>query len=165
MNTRVKIIGVGSPFGDDRLGWVAAEQLQDSPAIRSTSGRIEVSVLDRPGAAIISQWNGANTVILIDAVHSGAAPGSVHCLAADGLDASWDTMSSHGFGIASTLALARTLGELPNRLYVCGIELDPAHTSGDLSPAVRAALPRLLHRIKALASGIHEPLSTPAQTV
>jgi hydrogenase maturation protease len=151
MNARVKIIGIGSPFGDDRLGWVAAESLRDSPAIQAAADRIEVSILDGPGNELIAQWHDADTVIVIDAVRSGTMPGTVHCLDANTIDDDVELLSSHGFGLASTLDLARSLGELPHHTYVCGIELDPAHSGEDLSLAIRAALPLLLHRVEGLA--------------
>jgi hydrogenase maturation protease len=151
MAARVRIIGIGSPFGDDRLGWVAAERLRDSPAVQAAAERIDISVLDGPGNELIAQWKGADTVVVIDAVRSGAMPGTVHCLDAAEIGDDVRLISSHGFGLASALALGRALGELPNRTYVCGIELDPAHSAENLSPAIRAALPQLLHQVEGLA--------------
>ena len=31
--TRVRVIGVGSPAGDDRVGWLVVEALRESPAL------------------------------------------------------------------------------------------------------------------------------------
>jgi hydrogenase maturation protease len=161
----IVIIGIGSPFGDDRLGWVAAEMLRAAPALQSAAGPIEILVLDRPGSTLLSHWQNADTVILIDAIRSGQTPGSLHCIAADRIEGSSSTTSSHGFGVAAALDLARALGELPDRCYICGIEVDPAHAGEDLSPTTRAALPALVHRIEGLLSGTIERrpvLSTPA---
>ena len=65
MGAKLKIIGVGSPFGDDRLGWIAAERLRALPAYLSEKDSIDISILDRPGAALISHWQDADAVILI----------------------------------------------------------------------------------------------------
>lgn len=164
MGTQIRIIGIGSPFGDDRLGWLAAEMLRAAPALQSAAGQIEILVLDRPGSALLSHWQNADTVILIDAMRSGQTPGSLHCIAADRIDGDSSTTSSHGFGVAAALDLARALGELPDRCYVCGIEIDTSHAGEDLSPTTRAALPGLVHRIEGLLSGMLERqpvLSTP----
>jgi hydrogenase maturation protease len=152
MGASTRIIGVGSPFGDDRVGWVAAEMVRASATGQAAADTIEVLVLDRPGSALLSHWRNADTVVVIDAVRSGGIAGAVHCLAPDAIGAEAGLTSSHGFGVAAALDLARALGELPDKLYVCGIEIDPAHSGEDLSPQVRAALPALVRRIEGLLS-------------
>lgn len=156
MAVRVKIIGVGSPFGDDRLGWLAAQSLQTMAGTQSASGQLQITALDRPGAALISEWQGADAVILIDAVRSGATPGTLHCFAPDRLDTGTAATSSHGLGIAAALELAQTLDEIPDRLYLYGIEIDPSHTGENLSPEVQAALPSLVNQIEQLVEELFE---------
>lgn len=142
MNHRVKIIGIGSPFGDDRFGWEAAEALRHSAAMNAIApGRIEILALDRPGAMLPAHWQEADLVILLDAIRSGAAPGTRHCLEARDLSSTSTLCSSHGFGIVSAIELARTLGDMPSRLLVRGIEADTSWTGFSLSPAVAGALP------------------------
>ena len=158
MRQRVHVIGTGSPFGDDRLGWAAAEVLRDSLAL--DGDWIEVSKLDRPGALLPLHWQGADAVILLDAVCSGATPGTRHRLAACDLPDAHVLCSSHGFGIASAIRLAQALGDLPSRLLLCGVEADPAWTGAGLSPAVTAALPSFVTDIAEearLLAGFHAP--------
>jgi hydrogenase maturation protease len=142
MNSRVKIIGIGSPFGDDRFGWEAAEALRHSAAMNAVApGRIEILALDRPGAMLPAHWQEADIVILLDAIRSGAAPGTRHCLETHDLPGTGILCSSHGFGIAPAIELARVLGNMPSRLLVRGVEADPSWTGFSLSPAVTDALP------------------------
>jgi hydrogenase maturation protease len=142
MDNRVKIIGIGSPFGDDRFGWEAAEALRHSAAMNAVApGRIEILALDRPGAMLPAHWQEADIVILLDAIRSGAAPGTRHCLEARDLSNTSALCSSHGFGIVSAIELARALGNMPSRLLVRGIEADSSWTGFSLSPAVAGALP------------------------
>jgi hydrogenase maturation protease len=145
MSNRVQIIGIGSPFGDDRFGWEAAEALRRS-AVMSTvaSGRIEILVLDRPGAMLPMHWHETDIVILLDAVRSGAAPGTRYCLSAQDIPGADVLCSSHGFGIASAIRLAQALGNMPSRLLVRGIEADSTWMGFCLSPAVAGALPPLV---------------------
>jgi hydrogenase maturation protease len=150
LDSRVKIIGVGSPFADDRLGWVAAETLLSLCLADRTEQQVSILSLDRPGPSIISQWQDADAVIIIDAVRSGAEPGTVQCLDADTIDVSEATSSSHGFGIASAIEVARALNELPQQIYLCGIEINEMHVGDSLSPIVQKALPELIERIEDL---------------
>jgi hydrogenase maturation protease len=145
MSCALRIIGIGSPFGDDRLGWVVAERLRAHPAIRALGGEVEVLTADRPGPRLIELWRGAASVILVDAVRSGAAPGTLFRLDADEAMALGAGASSHGFGMGETLLLARTLGALPPRLSLLGAEAAETATCGEsLSAAVAAALPALV---------------------
>ena len=142
MSHRIHIIGTGSPFGDDRFGWEAAEALRSYAAIQSIPGsRVKISVLDRPGAMLPLHWRATDIVILMDAVRSGAAPGTRHRLDARDLAGADAPCSSHGFGVASAIGLARALGNLPTRLSLRGIEADSAWTGFSLSPAVAESLP------------------------
>ncbi|WP_372522617.1 hydrogenase maturation protease [Sulfuricaulis sp.] len=160
MPDRVHIIGVGSPFGDDRLGWVAAESLQRSSVLNSLEpGRIAISIMDRPGAMLLALWDEADHVILMDGVRSGAVPGTRHRLTAGDVTDTCIPATSHGFGIAAALQLAQVLENLPNRLLLRGIEMDVCCTGFTLSAAVTAAMPHFVREIEeetlALAGAIH----------
>ena len=145
----IQVIGIGSPFGDDRLGWVAAEALRKTLGRRAPdSARIAVSTCDHPGGLPIAQWRTSDRVVLIDAVRTGAAPGTLHRLDGGRLHAGEAVLSSHGFGVAAALELARALDSLPRRLTLFGIEMDADHAGPDLSRAVQAALPQLLGEVE-----------------
>ena len=156
MATRIRIIGVGSPFGDDRLGWTMVEMLRASRVFQSAAGKIDFTVLDRPGFTLLNHMGIADVIILIDAVRSGAKPGTLHLVAADNIESGTAVASSHGFGIAEALALARALGELPDSIILCGVEIDMVEASEDLSPAVQKALPVLKERIERMVVDINE---------
>jgi hydrogenase maturation protease len=145
---RVQVIGIGSPFGDDRLGWEAAEQLSERPEIRALApGDIAITVRDRPGVLLLNEWSGAEKVILLDAVCSGATPGSLHCIGAESIRRGSKSRSSHGFGVAETLALAAALGQDLSCVVVRGVELDRDHGGEYLSEPVRVALPQLVEKV------------------
>ncbi|MGW8248836.1 MAG: hydrogenase maturation protease [Acidiferrobacterales bacterium] len=165
MNTRMKIIGIGSPFGDDQLGWVVADRLKTSPIYLSEKDKIDILVLDRPGAALISQWKDVDAVILIDAVRSGAAPGTLHMLTADDIAGNTQLTSSHGFGVASTLALARTLDELPEHFYLCGIEIDPTNLDENLGHSAKEAINPLVDQIELVVTNFLQSKSASTRIV
>jgi hydrogenase maturation protease len=133
--TPVHIIGVGSPFGDDQLGWLVIDALQHNHYLDQTLLQpLTYIKADRPGANLLELMQQAGIVILIDAMQTGAEPGTVKRFESHEVESLAMPWSSHGIGIASTLALARALGELPARLILYGIEIDDArNTDSSLS--------------------------------
>lgn len=119
MSAEVLVLGIGSPFGADRLGWMAVEAL----AGQGFGSRFEVDLesCDRPGVTLLEYLRGRRHAILIDALIGGLAPGTIRRLTLDELRAG-STLSNHGFGVADALALGGVLGELPEKLTVIGIE-------------------------------------------
>jgi hydrogenase maturation protease len=101
------------------------------------------------GTALLELWKGADDVILVDAVSSASVPGTVTSFdaVAAPLPALFSGCSSHSFGVAEAVELARTLDRLPRRLTVYGIEGgDFTHGTG-LSPEVARAVDELVGRI------------------
>ncbi len=91
---------------------------------------------------------GASHVILIDAMRSGAVPGTVRRLQDEEIEMEAALLSSHGFGVAESLALGRTLGMLPARLVLYGVEVCNLDQCDTLAPETVGALPMLVERIK-----------------
>jgi hydrogenase maturation protease len=150
MTAATRILGIGSPAGDDRAGWAAAGAIRASAWYRSRAARVTVACLDRPGPALLAAMHGATRVVLIDAIRSGAAAGTVRCVDLDRIAIQESAgVSSHGFGLAETLALGQALGMLPPQLALFGVEAGEANGGEDLSAAVRAALPALVRRVQA----------------
>ena len=91
---------------------------------------------------LIEEWRGADAVIVVDAVSSGAAPGTIRRLdpLAEPIPASLSQGSTHAFGLAETIELARALDRLPARLLVYGIEGERFDAGDELSPPVSAAV-------------------------
>lgn len=147
MSAVCTIIGVGSPFGDDRAGWSVAEQLAISALAVSSASQIEVRILDRPGTLLLAEFGKSNGVILIDALRSGALPGTILRLEVDEVRAAHSLLSSHGMGVAQSIGLAQSLGCLPACFAFFGIEVDCQYAGTGLSPAVAAALPQLVEQI------------------
>ena len=141
----VRIIGVGSPFGQDQLGWQAAEALLAANLTgRFPVGFVTITSSDRPGAALLAQMRGADCVLIIDALQSGATPGTIRCLEQQALADDPGLVSSHDFGVSAALELGQVLGDLPGYVRVLGIEMDPEE---NLATALPAALIQNLQNI------------------
>ncbi len=86
----------------------------------------DVRVVEHDGeaTALLSEFQSAQHVWLIDAAQSGAAPGTVHRIDCSLADPTLPTgtVSSHGFGLAEAIALARELDMLPRQCVVYAIE-------------------------------------------
>ena len=68
----IRVIGLGSPFGDDRVGWRVIRLLNGR-----LPGPVDLVALDRPGSTLINWMQGVEHLVLIDAVRSGAPPGDM----------------------------------------------------------------------------------------
>ncbi len=120
-NTELKVIGIGSPFGEDRLGWYVIEKLRREFA--ATDRPVSFLALDRPGPALIEHMKDARGIVLIDALSNTGQPGRIQRLSpADIEGQESNRLSSHAIGIADTLQLARALG-IEARLMLIGMEL------------------------------------------
>ena len=134
---------LGSPFrGDDAVGPLVAERLR-------AAGVPVLDCADEP-TRLLGVWDGLDTVVVVDAVRSGAAPGTLHRVeAADGpLPRDVRLASTHAMGIADALDLGRALGRAPRRVVVLGIEGAAFGMGEELTPAVSAALDELVASVR-----------------
>ena len=118
-----RIIGIGSPFAQDRIGIEVIEQLQST----ALSNAVELIALDRPGLALIDYFN-VDSLLLVDAVRSSelsqTLPGSLEVVGVDALIENKLKFSTHNAGVADAIALAKTLNALPARLLILGINIE-----------------------------------------
>ena len=132
------VVGIGNALrGDDGAGLAVARRLRE----RSAPG-IRVSELESDAIGLLDVWEDARRVVLVDCVRTGAAAGTIHRFDVReglprGLRASFTT---HAFDVMETIDLARTVGRLPDRLVVYGIEGQSFGTGTPLSPSVAAAV-------------------------
>jgi hydrogenase maturation protease len=134
----VRILGIGSPSGDDQAGWLTVDALR-------TVGMVDVQIekLDRPGANLISLMENASRVILIDAMQGNGGVGDIQRFDENDWPACSEGLSSHGFGVLAALTLARELGSLPARLDLYGIGIGSVLPGDEAGLEVQAAARRL----------------------
>ncbi|KTC80305.1 hydrogenase maturation protease [Legionella cherrii] len=144
----IKVLGIGSPFGDDQAGWKVANalkhQLSKHPHLAPF---LLIENHDRPGVRLIELMSGFNTVFIIDAVKSGSAIGSIHRFKNESILDSENRFSTHGISILQTLHLARALDELPADLLFYGIEIDAITLDETLSPQIEKAIAEVTRRL------------------
>ena len=112
----IRIIGCGNLHrSDDAAGVLVAKRLRE----------FGIAADIQPGSAfeLVESWYRDEDVILVDAVLTGSPVGTVHVWSGKALKVpSNPQISSHGFGVAEAINLARILQLLPKTLTVYGIE-------------------------------------------
>ena len=154
------LIGVGNPFrSDDRVGRVVVQRLRkdvppDIPLFEETGD----------GAELFDAFRGADCVILVDAVQSGAPPGTIQRFdaRAEKLPACYSHSTTQTFGVAEPNELARTMEELPDKLIVYGIEGLDFSAGTELSPEVAESVPVAANLI--LQEILHLPVAPSSST-
>jgi len=133
----VLVVGVGRrDRGDDAVGPAIAERARElvPPG---------VTVMERlEPAGLIDAWDGAEAVVVTDALRSGRPPGTVHVLhACSGpLPVGTGAGIAHGLGLADVIELGRALRRLPPELVVVGVEARQFGLGRPMSPQVRASV-------------------------
>jgi hydrogenase maturation protease len=143
----LRIIGIGSAYGDDQLGWRVVERLQ---AALPADIPVDLLLCASPASELFGLMADAHIIILVDAVHSGIMPiGHCDCwqeftqLPEHGL-------SSHGVDIATILQLTEILGQLA-RWKVYGVEIGMEYLTQmnvPLTPPIAAVIPELIEIIQ-----------------
>lgn len=141
----ILILGIGQSLrGDDAVGLEAVRFWQAQHPESAAQVNVELSEL--PGLALLDQLEGMDAAILVDAVQSSASVGTIICLGPDELASfSPEAGSAHGWGVAETLQLGRSL--VPSlakcQVTLIGIAGGQFGMGAGLSPAVRAALEKV----------------------
>lgn len=149
----IRIIGVGNLFrADDAVGLLAAQRLKDL-----VQDRAEVIEAELAGLDVLDLMSGTSAVILIDAARSGQPSGTIHRLDASADPISGDLFphSTHVLNAVDAIEMGRTLGLLPPRVVLFGVEVGDTTAGNALSPAVAQALgqvvEQVLHELEVLA--------------
>ena len=144
-SSAIRIIGLGNGMrGDDAVGLMAARRIR-----KEVGDRVEVIDAEMVGVDLMELMKGACMVILIDAVRSGQAPGTIHRFDASRgpIGGQIFPRSSHALGIVDVLELARAMGTLPATVIVYGVEAGDMEAGQPLSPAVTKALDEVVEQI------------------
>ena len=151
---RILVLGLGNPDrGDDGIGAAVVAKLEGrlptGVALRARSGDM---------LSLIEDWAGFEAVICVDAAAPMGEPGRIHRidLARDEIPVGLTVPSSHAFGLAEAVALARALGCAPADIVAFAIEglcfdggaaMTPhvREASGEAAAQILAEISRLQH--------------------
>ncbi len=138
------VIGVGNLLmSDEGVGIHVVRQLVSQYEIPE-----EIQVLDGGtlGMDLLYYLEGVDQVLIIDAVETGEAPGTIVRLEGEDVPAFLSVkMSPHEIGIPDMLAAAKLKDIFPQSLILIGIQPETIEISTELSPTIQAALNPLLN--------------------
>lgn len=154
----IVIIGIGNTMRrDDGVGPLALDACK-----YESIADCDLYELDGKATDVIEAWRDRELAIVVDAVCAGDEAGTLHDLVLSDLDqtrAGASATSSHFAGLAESLVLGRSLGQLPVKLRVLGIEPGDLKHGFGLSPPVAAAMDSLVREIR---RAVHEAVETTA---
>lgn len=143
--SNITVIGIGQSLrGDDAVGLEAVRRWREQFNETASRPEVQVEVCELPGLGLLDLFEGADSVLLVDAVQSGASPGTIHRVGPGELAAfAAGSTSAHGWGVAETLELARQLGLPLPRIHLIGIEAGQMEIGAGLSAEVEAVIPKV----------------------
>ena len=152
------LFGIGSAQGDDQIGWIIADQLQerciDRVEIWKTS--IPLDVLDRIGQStelhIVDACEGTKPPGYLyrwDWCHIAHHPVAEALLKPTSIQDPFVTRGSgtHDFDVVSVLKLAHKLEQLPESVTIWGIQGERFSDPGPISSVVACKLPNIVETI------------------
>jgi hydrogenase maturation protease len=141
---RVRVVGLGTPSGDDRAGWDVIARIQGALPrdARAEATSDPLRVLHGPPECA--------RLVVIDSCRGAGRAGTVHrFIWPDPRLIITGGVSSHGVGLATALELAAALNQLPPRVVVFAVECGSTEPGAELSPEVALALPGVAARVLA----------------
>jgi len=148
---KVLVLGIGNPLrSDDGVGIHVAESLRDENLGRKIDIKEGLSGLDILGAI-----TGYERVIIVDAIKSGAVPGTIYRLSVNDLQAQQPlhAFSTHDVDIPTMLKSGRDLypGKMPEDIVIIAVEAGDIETfSETCTPGVEKAIRKVVQMIKEL---------------
>lgn len=135
--TEILVLGIGSPFGTDNVGWIVIDKLEKIKKANSEKyGNLSLLSISRSDTGILDLLSSYQYCIIIDAVilnsdSSSAEDFRVREVDLEEIDTCPDRFSSHGFGLGTTLQLGKAMNILPEKLVIIGLET-PANWETDM---------------------------------
>jgi len=135
----MRVIGCGNTDrGDDCVGILVARRLRELG--------LDAIEHSGDGFALLELWQGCDDIVLVDAMVSGEAPGTVSV---------WNPLSrpvraqdyrcsTHVFGPAEAIEIGRALGRLPRRIRIYGIEAREFELGSEANAEVLEAVDRVV---------------------
>ena len=140
MNPTV-VIGLGNKLlSDEGIGLVLLEAL-GRKAVEFPS--VDFLDLGTGGMSVLHALAGRKTALILDCARMGAPPGTMRRFTPDTVRASdvSPRLSLHEGNVLDLIALARRVGECPERLIIFGIQPETLAPGEQVSPVLQARLP------------------------
>jgi len=156
------VLGLGNELlGDDGFGPVLVREIER----KYGESAAEVECLDggTQGLALLGRISRRKALIVLDALMTGQTPGTVSVFAGEEIfqRSCHRSTTAHEGNAGELLAAARLLQELPEQIFLVGMEPQTIRTQLGLSKAVEDALPVALERACQLIEFMRRQMSLP----
>jgi hydrogenase maturation protease len=129
------ILGLGSPHGDDQLGWIAVDRLRPRLPTGISAHKVQ------GGLELLECLEGQDAAVVIDAAAPAGRPGTIRSFAWPCPELTeWTPWSTHGLGLVQAFHLAEVLGRLPRRVTLYTVEAQATAPGAPLSLQVSQPL-------------------------
>ena len=146
-NTRapVLVLGVGNILlSDEGIGVRVAEAMQQM----KLPDNVEVLDGGTASMALLDTLRDRDRVIIIDAVKGKHHPGTIYRFTPADINVQREIITSlHQLGVLDALTQVEFLGHAPRDVVLYGIEPEDIGLSLELTPDVRAAIPRVIELV------------------
>ncbi len=142
-NPCIKVIGLGNILlSDEGLGvkaiWELKERYTFSPEIELVDG-------GTGGLFLLSEFEGVDKLLIIDAISGGKEPGTIYSFSLEELPQTVaEKISLHEVSLLDVLQLARLKGSLPKEVKLIGMEPASLEWGGELTEVVKNKLSELI---------------------
>ncbi|UCE23618.1 MAG: HyaD/HybD family hydrogenase maturation endopeptidase [Candidatus Zixiibacteriota bacterium] len=152
---KTAILGAGNILmGDDGVGVHVVNAMKEQGGLPDG-----VELIDAGTATldVLGMLEGVEHLIIIDAVKSGAAPGTIYRFSPDEVsETSSRKVSLHQISLLETLNASKMLGVNPPRVTIVGIEPKTIAVGNCLSKEVANRIPKIIDTIRSL---LEEPIA------
>jgi len=145
------VIGVGNRWRrDDAVGLEVVDALRERVDDTAEPSVVLVESDGEP-TRLLDAFELAPMVMMVDAVVTGAAPGTVHRFTDEDLpDQMGIGQSSHLVQLVESIQLGKLLGKLPNGLVLIGIEATDFDNGEGMTDPIAAAVETAVEEISTL---------------
>lgn len=139
---RILIAGLGNLLlMDDGVGVHAVRELQRDPPAGVVLAEVGTAVLH---ALHLLEW--ADKILALDAIQTGGAPGTIYAFKTDEVDRGGLKASLHELNFVAALEFMKS--QVKPEIVILGVEPEKIDYGLELTPAVAAALPRLIAAVQ-----------------
>jgi len=148
------VLGLGSPHGDDQIGWILIDELQTV-----VSSEIVCEKLSTPAHGLVNILPQYDRVIMIDACEMGLLAGE-YVYHEDGsgfLHLQNVQVSSHSLGLAESWQLLKKLDMPLPQISLLLIQIGQTEAMAPLSDGVEKQLPQLIELLNKTVISVNGP--------
>jgi len=140
--SRIAILGLGNLMRtDDAVGMLAVQQLRADPRLPISVSLVDGGTL---GLDLLHPLDGVTHLLALDAVDTGAAPGTLVRFAGDAIADLPVSKSVHLLGFSDLIGAMQLTGNAPAEIVVLGVQPEETGWGTRLTTCLEAALPELV---------------------